>query len=130
MMEDHKDNLQAINTFKIQQKQNYWERMLDQDTSLKTTGPKYINKRSQIRSQEFTKRPVLQSRPQTNHTNMTTQVAKSQIMGSLMAKSQNIFITKKASVSSLKKKTIYYQAHPNFPLIKDVYQESEYKLLE
>lgn len=29
MLEDHKDNISAINTLKIQQKQNYWERMLD-----------------------------------------------------------------------------------------------------
>lgn len=40
--------------------------MLDQDTSLKTSAPKYINKRSLIKSQEFSIRPTLLSRPMTN----------------------------------------------------------------
>ena len=87
--------------------------MLDQDTNLKSSGPKYINRRCQIRSQESQHRPQMLSRPMTNH-----QDSKSQ------------FVLKKPSVSSLKKKTIFHQAHPNFPLIKQVYQDTEMKLME
>lgn len=32
-------------------------------------------------------------------------------------------------ISSLKKKTIYYQAHPDFPLLKEAYGETK-KLTE
>lgn len=33
-------------------------------------------------------------------------------------------------ISSLKKKTIYYQAHPNFPLIKQVYNDVDSNLIQ
>jgi hypothetical protein len=56
MLEDHQDNINAINNFKIQQKQNYWERMFDDDISKPH--------RSQIRSQEIlSRRYKPQTRP-------------------------------------------------------------------
>jgi hypothetical protein len=63
MLEDHEERIKIINDFKIQQKQNYWEKMLDNDQ------PAVNKQRPLMKSQEVQRGgglPKPLSRPMTN----------------------------------------------------------------
>lgn len=106
MEEDHEERLKMIDDFKIQQKQNYWEKMLDDDQPKTRIQSQGIQRSAKTR--------VLPTRPQTN------QMTKSDAF---------LQKTRIAHTTSLKKKMIFYQAHPNFPLIKQVYHDQDDNIL-